>query len=145
MLVCTWKDEGCQNFWKFVMELRENIWIMWNGMSVTRRDSFIQVICAFVSPSHVEGFKCDERMLSNIRRQPSNLHVRNVSPSPFRTFFPTLFLHEWLRRIVTNFHFFHRDPCHRFQFEKWDFFSRLPSRLETIFFKLEGCEFFGVY
>lgn len=100
-----------------------------------------------VSPFHAKDSECDERMLSNIRNP--RIFTSNISPRIPSEHFSTLFQFEWhRRRIVTNFHFFHRDPCHRFQFEKWDFV--LSSFTARTFFHFlcslsRGLNYFGVY
>lgn len=92
----------------------------WGFVSVTARAqqeiSFHSVRLALLA----KDSECDERMLSNIRNP--RIFTSKISPRIPSEHFSTLFQFEWhRRRIVTNFHFFHRDPCRRFQFEKWDF------------------------
>ena len=68
----------------------------------------------------MKDFESDERMLSNTRNNPRQLFVRKFLLVPSKNFFLLNPHIEWhrCRAYVTNFHFFHRDPCHHFKFSR---------------------------
>lgn len=117
-------------------------------LSCEERSNFV-----LVSLSPHEDSECDERMLSNIRNNPRVPERQNCCLSPRvpsrrrRQENISNPLRHWMASsscIVTNFHFFHRDPCHpSLSIREMGLFSVFLHGLKFPCF-LEGWAF-GVY